>query len=179
MDTFSSPELGSPAHRRPPTDAKAAPRRHGAKVRFPPPLVFVCLFGAGVALQRWATPFAVPLPPWPRILGGAVIALAGSMSVIAARVLFVRTGQNPAPWTPSPELLVKGIYIYTRNPMYLGVTLLQLGLGIALGNGWIAALAPLALLVVHVIAVRPEETYLTEKFGESYLRYKTAVRRYL
>jgi protein-S-isoprenylcysteine O-methyltransferase Ste14 len=54
-----------------------------------------------------------------------------------------------------------------------------LGLGIALGNGWIAALAPLALLVVHVIAVRPEETYLTEKFGESYLRYKTAVRRYL
>jgi protein-S-isoprenylcysteine O-methyltransferase Ste14 len=151
----------------------------GAKVRFPPPLVFVCLLGAGVALQRWAVPLAVPLPSWTRIPGGAVVALAGLTSVIAARVLFVRTRQNPAPWTPSPELLVVGVYRYTRNPMYLGVAFLQFGLGIALGNGWMAALAPLALLVVHVIAVRPEETYLTAKFGESYLRYTTAVRRYL
>ena len=40
-------------------------------------------------------------------------------------------------------------------------------------------LAPLALALVHFIAVRPEEAYLAEKFGDSYLRYKASVRRYL
>jgi protein-S-isoprenylcysteine O-methyltransferase Ste14 len=63
--------------------------------------------------------------------------------------------------------------------MYLGLSLFQLGLGIALGNAWIAALAPLALAIVHVLAVRPEEAYLTEKFGDPYLRYIARVRRYL
>ena len=76
-------------------------------------------------------------------------------------------------------LLVEGIYGRTRNPMYLGITLFQLGLGVALGNGWIAALAPLGLAIVHVLAVRAEEAYLEERFGESYLHYTASVRRYL
>ena len=63
--------------------------------------------------------------------------------------------------------------------MYAGMTLFQIGVGIAAGNGWIAALAPISLLLVHFIAVRPEEAYLEEKFGESYTRYKASVRRYL
>jgi protein-S-isoprenylcysteine O-methyltransferase Ste14 len=88
-------------------------------------------------------------------------------------------GPGSQPWLPSPELLVEGIYRYTRNPMYLGMTLLQLGLGIALDNGWIALFAPVALLIVPFLAVRPEEAYLAEKFGESYRRYCETVRRYL
>jgi protein-S-isoprenylcysteine O-methyltransferase Ste14 len=108
-----------------------------------------------------------------------VIAIAGLMMVITARVWFKRTGQNPVPWKPSPELLVQGVYRRTRNPMYVGVTLFQLGLGVALDNLWISVLAPIGLVIVHFIAVRPEEAYLAEKFGESYLRYKASVRRYL
>ena len=63
--------------------------------------------------------------------------------------------------------------------MYLGVTLIQMGLGVLLDNLWISMLAPLALGLVHFIAVRPEEAYLAEKFGGSYLHYKASVRRYL
>jgi protein-S-isoprenylcysteine O-methyltransferase Ste14 len=63
--------------------------------------------------------------------------------------------------------------------MYLGVTTFQFGLGILLGNLWISILAPVALATVHFIAVRPEEAYLGDKFGESYLRYKAEVRRYI
>jgi protein-S-isoprenylcysteine O-methyltransferase Ste14 len=151
----------------------------GANVRFPPPLVFLGLIVLGVALHGWVRPLTVPLALWPRIIAGVVVALGGLRMAVVARVLFTRTGQDPAPWRPSPELLVHGIYRYTRNPMYIGLTLFQVGLGIALGNGWIAALAPIGLAIVHFIAVRPEETYLTEKFGESYLDYKRAVRRYL
>jgi protein-S-isoprenylcysteine O-methyltransferase Ste14 len=94
----------------------------GARVHFPPPLVFLALVGAGVAVGRWMWPFAVPLAFWPRITVGIVVTLAGVALVISARIWFTRTGQSPIPWKPSPELLVKGIYHHTRNPMYLGVT---------------------------------------------------------
>jgi protein-S-isoprenylcysteine O-methyltransferase Ste14 len=151
----------------------------GAKVRFPPPLVFLCLIGVGIALQRWIWPLTLPLSPWLRVFTGVSAALGGLLIVISARVWFKRTGQDPAPWRPSPELLVKGIYRRTRNPMYAGVTLFQLGLGISLGNGWVAALSLVGLMIVHFLAVLPEEAYLTEKFGESYVRYKASVRRYL
>jgi protein-S-isoprenylcysteine O-methyltransferase Ste14 len=157
----------------------ARSKHGGAKVGFPPPLVFLGLLGAGVALERWGVPLALPIPFWPRLIAGVATAFGGLAMVLSARSWFLRTGQDPKPWRPSPELLVRGIYRYTRNPMYLGITLFQLGLGIATGSGWIAALAPLALAIVHFIAVRPEEAYLAEKFGTSYLEYRAAVRRYL
>jgi protein-S-isoprenylcysteine O-methyltransferase Ste14 len=151
----------------------------GARVGFPPPFVFLGLLVVGLVLQRWLWPLPLPLALGVRVAAGGLLAAAGVVLLLSARLWFLRTGQHPAPWRPSPELLVQGVYAYTRNPMYLGITLFQLGLGIALGNGWVAALAPLGLLVVHFLAVRPEEAYLTEKFGHSYVRYRAAVRRYL
>jgi len=83
----------------------------GARVHFPPPLVFPALVGAGVAVGRWMWPFAVPLAFWPRITAGAVVTLAGVTLVLSARIWFTRTGQSPIPWKPSPELLVKAFII--------------------------------------------------------------------
>jgi protein-S-isoprenylcysteine O-methyltransferase Ste14 len=151
----------------------------GARVVFPPPFVFLGLLGIGLVLQRWAWPFVLPLVFGARVPAGILVAVAGLALMLSARLLFLRTGQHPAPWKPSPELLVRGVYAYTRNPMYLGITLFQLGLGVALGNGWVAALAPGGLLIVHFLAVLPEEAYLTEKFGAHYLDYAASVRRYL
>ena len=142
-------------------------------------MVFLALVVVGVILQRALWPLAIPLGFWKRIGIGAVVLLAGLSSIISARIWFTRTGQSPIPWKPSPELLVQGIYRHTRNPMYVGVTVIQMGLGVLLDNLWISMLAPVALALVHFIAVRPEEAYLAEKFGDSYLRYKASVRRYL
>lgn len=89
-----------------------------------------------------------------------------------------RTGQDPAPWKPSPSLLFVGPYRFTRNPMYVGMMALQIGVGMALVNAWVCFLAPASLWIVHWIAVLPEEAYLAQKFGEPYLRYKASVRRY-
>jgi protein-S-isoprenylcysteine O-methyltransferase Ste14 len=151
----------------------------GARVRFPPPLVFVALMGVGAVIQRWVHALRIPLAPWPRAICGGVIAIAGVSLLFAARMWFTRTKQDPAPWKPSPELIVRGIYRRMRNPMYVGMTLFQIGLGITLDDGWIAAFAPIGLTIVHFVAVLPEERYLAEKFGESYLNYKSSVRRYL
>ncbi len=150
----------------------------GAKVRFPPPLVFLSLIGAGFWFQHWIGALTSSLPFWLRLTGGVLVAV-GIASMVSAALGMKRTGQSPIPWKPTPELLVKGIFGFTRNPMYLGMTAIQIGLGLVFSNLWIAAFAPVALAVIHLVAVKPEEAYLTDKFGESYLKYKTSVRRYI
>jgi protein-S-isoprenylcysteine O-methyltransferase Ste14 len=154
-------------------------KQGGANVRFPPPLLFVGLIAVGVTLRFLLWPFVAPVSLWARIIVSAMFFVAGLALGVLALGWFKRTGQHPRPWLPSPVLIVEGIYRYTRNPMYVGMTCLQTGIGVALDNLWIVALAPVGLILVHYIAVRPEERYLAEKFGDSYLAYKKSVRRYL
>ena len=154
------------------------PPERGADVRFPPPLVFLGFILLGVALRYIIGPIPFPEGGWLRLIG-IVVLLAGFILMLTALIDFRRTGQEPAPWTPSPELLEQGPYKWTRNPMYVGFTCIQIGVGLALGNIWISLMAPLALAVVHFIAVVPEERYLAEKFGSKYQDYRSRVRRYL
>jgi protein-S-isoprenylcysteine O-methyltransferase Ste14 len=155
------------------------PSERGARVRFPPPLVFLGFILLGIALRYAVAPILFPLARWITLTAGILILLAGLGIGLTARSHFVRTGQDPKPWTPSPELLLEGPYRFSRNPIYVGMTLIQLGLGLALNNLWISLLAPVSLLIVHFIAVLPEEKYLTEKFGADYKAYLRSVRRYL
>jgi protein-S-isoprenylcysteine O-methyltransferase Ste14 len=113
-----------------------------------------------------------------RIGAGLLMIAAGIGFIAAARRHFVRTGQSPIPWKPTPELIFQGPYRLTRNPMYVGMTLIQVGFGVAVNNFWISVFALPALLIVHFIAVVPEERYLSEKFGQSYRDYLGSVRRY-
>ena len=151
----------------------------GAQVRFPPPLIFLICILMGVGFRYAATPAPVPIDRAVSALGGVLILTMGIGLIALARIFFVRTGQNPIPWKPSPELILNGPYRYTRNPMYLGMTLIEIGLGLAVNNLWISLFAAPALLAVHFVAVLPEESYLSSKFGESYSTYLAQVRRYL
>jgi protein-S-isoprenylcysteine O-methyltransferase Ste14 len=151
----------------------------GAEVRFPPPLLVVICILVGVGFQYAVAPAPVPVDRAISAIGGVLILMIGLGFIASARTLFVRTGQDPAPWKPSPELILKGPYRFTRNPMYLGLTLFEIGFGFAVNNLWISLFAVPALLTVHFTAVVPEERYLSKKFGESYNAYRAQVRRYL
>lgn len=151
----------------------------GAKVRFPPPAVFLLSFLFGFVLDRFLPLPAIPVDRAARIALGVIVIAAGIVPIAWARIHFVRTKQNPIPWKPTPELIFQGPYLYTRNPMYVGMTLIQIGLGIAFNVLWSSLLALLSLAIVHLIAVRPEEAYLSEKFGQPYRDYLGRVRRYL
>jgi protein-S-isoprenylcysteine O-methyltransferase Ste14 len=150
----------------------------GANVQIPPPLVYIAFIVLGALLQYTIAPIPFPGDAWIRIIGAVIIA-AGLALIFSALSVFKKTGQDPKPWTPSPELIVRGPYRWTRNPMYVGLTGFLVGLGLALNNLWFSLLAAIALLVVHFIAVLPEEKYLNEKFGNSYEDYRMKVRRYL
>ncbi|HXY25293.1 MAG TPA: isoprenylcysteine carboxylmethyltransferase family protein [Candidatus Acidoferrum sp.] len=151
----------------------------GAKVRFPPPFVYLAFILLGIILRYVVAPLAFPVNPYVGLAIGVALFLAGLWLNFGAWTFFKRTGQDPKPWTPSPELVLSGPYRFTRNPMYVGMTCMQLGLGLALNNLWICLLAPFSLLVVHFLAVLPEEKYLSEKFGDSYRAYLIKVRRYI
>ena len=141
------------------------------------------IYGAGLIagrlLHRYLFPLSLDLPRGVRFAAAAVVAAIGFAVMAAAVGLFRRTGQGPAPWNSTPEIISTGVYRITRNPMYVGMALLQAGYGIGRANGWIIALVPVALAVVYATAVRHEETYLEEKFGDAYFRYKSSVRRWI
>ena len=151
----------------------------GAAVRFPPPFVPLIALALGVVLQSFTTALVLPIEGWPRYAGGGLAIAAGLVLMGAAMGLFRSTGQDPKPWKSTPEIISTGIYGFTRNPMYLGMGLLQGGIGVALANGWVVAFVPITWLVIQRIAIRHEEAYLEAKFGSSYTDYKKSVRRWI
>ena len=152
--------------------------RDGAAVRFPPPAVYVLALAAGALLQR-VLPLPIPLPI-PLRVAGAIALLGAGLALMAGAIgLFRKSGQNPAPWTSTPELIGSGPYRFTRNPMYVSMALLQAGLGVAAANGWIVLLVAPVVAIIQSIAIRHEEAYLERKFGAPYVAYKQRVRRWL
>ncbi len=155
------------------------PEKDHTAVRFPPPLIYAASILLGVALEFSNWTIGIDLSLIFRISMSTPFAAAGLGLVLASIGLFNRTGQKPEPWTTTPEIITDGIYRYTRNPMYVGMGLVQVGIGIGALNVWIVVLVLPAMFLVYVIAVRHEEAYLESKFGKAYLDYKQRVRRWL
>lgn len=159
--------------------AQTAVGKHGgARVRFPPPLVYLVSTAIGIVLHL-LVPVHVPLPALARWIAAGALGVAAITLTASAFRLFHRSGQDPAPWKPSPSLVLAGPYRFTRNPMYVGMTLMQVAIGLGANVVAIAILAAASLAAVHRAAVIPEEAYLAEKFGEDYERYLREVPRYL
>jgi protein-S-isoprenylcysteine O-methyltransferase Ste14 len=152
-----------------------------AKVRvFPPgiPLLAVML-SVGM---NWLWPldlgFRIPIPLryW---LGGLIVVVAIIGLGVWSFILFKGHGQSPNPWKPTPAIEKRGPFRFTRNPMYLQMVLVCLGLSVFLMNWWLLALTPLVAWLLHRYAILPEEAYLEQKFGDDYLAYKCRVRRWV
>lgn len=150
-----------------------------AKVRFPPPLVYLIAVLAGYLLDRYVVALPIDEQTPLRIASVVLFVVFGALFLLMSFSHFKRTGQKPEPWTSTPEIITVGIYRYTRNPMYVGMGLLQLAFAFGLNSLWIAAFTPLSLFLVYLIAVRHEEAYLESKFGDSYREYLKSVRRWL
>lgn len=155
--------------------------KDGASVRFPPPLLPLFTILAGIGLERLrplATDFELPVPAryW---IGGLLVAVAVLLLGLWPVVMFRRSGQSELPWRPTPLVLEHGPYRFTRNPMYLAMLVVCVGVAVILSNYWILVLIPLCAWSLYRFAIAPEEAYLERKFGEPYRDYKRRVRRWL
>ena len=153
--------------------------KDGAAVRIAPPFVYLGGVIVGVLVHAFVMPLAIELSLGVRIALAVAAGVAGLVLMGGAIKLFRRTGQDPKPWESTPEIISTGVYRHTRNPMYVGMALLQIALGVGLANWWIIILVPVVLAIVYAIAVRHEEVYLERKFGDQYVHYKASVRRWL
>ena len=90
---------------------------------------------------------------------------------------FNKHSEDPIPTSPSNLIIINGIYSYTRNPMYLALLLMQIGIGMLLSVIHIVMFTVLTYLILKYFVIFPEEKYLEDKFGDIYVRYKKSVNR--
>ncbi len=160
----------------PVSEPDSPPARDIAGVIAPPPLIYLGPLIVGLLLDRW-----VPIGGLPsgaaRLLG--TLCLVGFSIAVFALVAFRRAGTRPEPWKATTALVTSGPYRFTRNPMYLGFTLLYLALALWFGGYWTLLLLPPVLLVMVHGVIRREEAYLSRRFGTEYDAYRQRVRRWL
>jgi protein-S-isoprenylcysteine O-methyltransferase Ste14 len=142
-----------------------------------PPLLYAGAIIIALLLNLvWPLPiFASTAGRWfgllPIVLGAAVLAWG--------RRALLSGGTPVDPTLPTACIVTSGPYQFSRNPLYVGLTLIFLGLTLAMNTWWgILVLIPL-VLIMDIGVVRREERYLDQKFGEGYRQYCSKVRRYL
>lgn len=151
------------------------PDNSGVKV--PPPFFYVIPFCLGLLLHRFH-PLPVLAGRMPAVLG-LVLAVAGMLLVGTAMSFFFRARTSPLPIKPTTAIVATGPYRFTRNPMYVGLTLLYVGLALWVDTLWPLFFLPVALFMVQRFVIAREERYLESKFGDEYRRYKDRVRRWV
>lgn len=145
-----------------------------------PPLALVAIVAAGMlAVSRIpANPdFALPGAAWV----SAALAAVGAVIALLGVLEFRRVGTTVDPRVPdqSANLVVSGVYRFSRNPMYLGFLLVLIAWGLFLGSIIALLLIPAFVLYMNFFQIIPEERFMREKFGESYDTYVTEVRRWI
>jgi protein-S-isoprenylcysteine O-methyltransferase Ste14 len=149
------------------------------ETRVPPPLVAL-LFGA----LMWGADRALPVArlgftgqeplAWLLLGAGIGVTLSGMLAFRAAR-----TTVDPIHPERASQLVVNGIYRFTRNPMYLGL-LLDLGAwAVYLGQPAVLLALPLWVLYIDRFQIRPEEAAMHRLFGAAYSAYCLRVRRWI
>ncbi|MEO6659934.1 MAG: isoprenylcysteine carboxylmethyltransferase family protein [Burkholderiaceae bacterium] len=148
-----------------------------AGVVAPAPVFFGIAVVAGFVLERLV----------PTSLLSFRYATATGLALIAASVTLVAFAVPPLVQArtafdarrPTTSIVTSGAFRVSRNPTYLSLALLQLGLAFSFQSLWLVVTAAAAIAVTHWGVVLPEERYLERKFGEEYRAYAAKVRRWL
>jgi len=145
-----------------------------------PPLVFAAAILGGIALDALLpSPFVPGGHSAARVAPGIFFIAVGGLLARWAHKNFLRHGTNALPWRPTNTLVTAGPYRFTRNPMYLAMAIATFGIAIAAGSFYALLLLIPAIVLVDRHAIRREEAFLTQRFGEDYLAFKRQVRRWI
>lgn len=152
---------------------------HWLETRIPPPVVMLLLGGVGcvIAQRLPLLSFALPL----RISLAVAIASLGVGLNILPKLAFRRAATTVNPINPerATALVTSGIYWHTRNPMYLGHTLILLGWAVYLHNAAALLIVPGFMLYITRFQIQVEERVLAARFPDAYTAFCRQTRRWL
>ena len=145
--------------------------------KIPPPIVTL-VFGLAIYFSKPLFPYFSNV-----ILNvlSLLLIIVGPLTLISAARSFKaqQTTINPINIDKATSLVVSGVFKYSRNPMYLGLIFLQLSLGILLSMVHIMLMCIFTYIIFKYYVIKPEEKYLSSKFGDDYNDYKSKVRRWI
>jgi len=145
----------------------------------PPPIVYALTFLVAVFIQKKLpiddSLFHLQLA---KIVGTGLLIIALFFLIRSLRQFFL-SKNTLVTIMAANSLQTNGIYNITRNPMYLGLAIVYLGISCLIGNWWNIILFPLLLLLIQEYMIKREEKYLERRFGQAYLDYKSKVRRWI
>lgn len=148
-------------------------------VYIPPPLLYVLVFLAAVFLQKKFyindAIFNLKLTK----TAGVLFLIAAIYFSVTSLTNFFKSRNTVVLIKPATSLQTNGIYSISRNPMYVSLTLMYLGITCFVGNWWNIILLPVLVFIVQAYVIKKEEKYLERAFGVQYLEYKKRVRRWL
>ena len=146
-------------------------------VKIIPPLVYLAGVVIGFVISIWIpTKIASSSLAW--TLGG-IFLICGAVLAGSAILKFKNVDTTVRPDRAASTLVVVGPYRITRNPMYLGLALVYVGIALADQSVWALILLPVVLIIIQHRAIEPEEAFLERRFGPNYTRYKENVRRWI
>lgn len=148
-------------------------------VYIPPPLIYVLIFLSSILLQK-KFPFSRALFETTLFLIlGVVFISMGIIIFLPALIKFFKTKNTLITIRPANSLQTLGIYSISRNPMYLGMLSIYIGIAFFKGNYWTFMLIPIMIFVVTYFVILKEEKYLDRAFGVDYNSYRQKVRRWI
>jgi protein-S-isoprenylcysteine O-methyltransferase Ste14 len=151
-----------------------------ARVIARPPFLYLTCLLLGLSLDR-LLPLPLILPEVALIrwaVGGGLILIG--VAIMAAGIRNFSRAATPVPSNqPVRALVTTGIHGWSRNPIYVGMSLLYAGIGIGARSPWVLILALPLVIILRYRVVAREETYLERRFGDAYREYKARVRRWL
>lgn len=129
-------------------------------------------------ILRWTDGLSIAFG-WTTIAGGLLI-LCGTAIYAACAIGFVRFGRGtPAPIDPPTELVVQGLYRWSRNPMYVGIVTVLLGESLLPRSVPLLFYAAAVFVGFNLFIMLYEEPTLTRMFGSSYKSYRSRVPRWI
>lgn len=142
-----------------------------------PPALFAGTLALGLLLH-----FIFPVAFLPRsiaIASGVIVLISAALIAISAFRAMRRAQTAVDPNRPTTAIVSDGAFSFSRNPIYLSLTMLYVGIALLFNALWALLLLLPLVVVVQNGVIKREEHYLERKFGDEYLRYKASVRRWV
>jgi len=153
--------------------------KDSAGIRIPPPLYFFACLGIGLLLEYLFPIHLVGLSLIPRAIVACTSIFISLYFAVSGFIALIKNKTTFDTAKSTTKIVITGAYRFSRNPLYFSLLLLLFGIAFFMLSLWLLLAIPILFFIFLIIAIKPEEMYLSQKFGKEYLDYSAKVRRWI